>query len=205
MTKSPMPLRSGRARDQRRADRAVLLPLRRLSGGAWRRLCAGIRLSGRRGQGRPRRSDDVETEAQSPLHLPRMRHAPVHRCPGGGACGASMGSCSRRANSSPRFTCSASSRSGRSSTTFRITRACRSGSAARTKWLGGSARSGRDSRFEAGHATDAGASASESAPAQNLYPIRAPTCVRPGLMWVQRLACEMCSILAMTSQCSSNW
>jgi hypothetical protein len=40
---------------------------------------------------------------------------------------------------------------------------------------------------------------------QNLYPIRAPTWVRPGLMWVQRLACEMCSMLAIKSQCSSNW
>ena len=33
----------------------------------------------------------------------------------------------------------------------------------------------------------------------------APTWVRPGLMWVHRLAWLMCSTLAMTSQCSSNW
>ena len=34
-----------------------------------------------------RRSDGLETQAQSPLHLPRMRHAPVHRCPGRGSAG----------------------------------------------------------------------------------------------------------------------
>ena len=41
--------------------------------------------------------------------------------------------------------------------------------------------------------------------AQNLYPTLAPTWVSPGLMWVQKLACEMCSMLAMRSQCSLNW
>ena len=48
------------------------------------------------------------------------------------------GYCSRRANSSPRFMCSASSPSGPSSTIFRITRGCRSFSEARTKRLDGS-------------------------------------------------------------------
>ena len=52
-------------------------------------------------------------------------------------CGASMDTCSRRANSSPPFICNASSRSGPSSTTFRIIRPCPSVSAARTKWWGG--------------------------------------------------------------------
>src|SRR3984957_9021247 len=55
-------------------------------------------------------------------------------------CAASMVTCFRRANSSPRFMCSASSRSGRSSTTFRIIRVCRRVSAAQTKRLGGRAR-----------------------------------------------------------------
>ena len=48
-------------------------------GGAY---VAGIRLSRRRREGRARRSVDLEIEAQSPLHLPRMRHAPVYRRPG---------------------------------------------------------------------------------------------------------------------------
>src|SRR5580704_6733496 len=47
------------------------------------------------------------------------------------------GTCSRRANSSPRFMCNAGSRSGRSSMTSRIIRACRRVSAARMKRLGG--------------------------------------------------------------------
>ena len=139
------------------------------------------------------------------------------------ACAASMDSCSRRANSSLRFMCSASSRSGRSSTTCRIIRACRRVSAARTKRLGGSAE--RASIADACHARESGHPAKgenamdsrfrgndnttavtpEARPPQNLYPIRAPTWVRPGLMCVHRLACEMCSTLAITSQCSSNW
>ena len=55
----------------------------------------------------------------------------------GGISGASMGSCSRRANSSPRFTCSASSQSGRWSMNSRIIRACRSALGAQTIGLGG--------------------------------------------------------------------
>ena len=54
-----------------------------------------------------------------------------------GACAASMDTCSRRANSSLRFMCNASSRSDRSSMTSRITMACRPVSAARMKRLGG--------------------------------------------------------------------
>jgi len=141
MTQNSMPLRGGRDRDQRRADRAVLLPLRRLF-----RPCTGapyapeIRLSGRRREGRPRRSDDMEAEAQSPLHLPRMRHAPLHRCQSGGACAASTDTCFRRANFRPAFHVPAPvSRSDRSSTTSPIIRGCRRVSAARTIRLGGSA------------------------------------------------------------------
>jgi hypothetical protein len=66
-------------------------------------------------------------------------------------------------------------------------------------WMAGS------SQVEPGHYGFGRCSAFCSRPNQNLYPILAPTCVRPGLMWVQRLACEMCSMLAMRSQCSVNW
>src|ERR1700727_2338842 len=43
-------------------------------------LCPGIRLFRGRREGRPRRPDDMETEAKSTLHLSRMRHKAVHRC-----------------------------------------------------------------------------------------------------------------------------
>ena len=40
-------------------------------GGAWRRLRADVGLSRRRREGRPRLSDGLETEAESPRHLSR--------------------------------------------------------------------------------------------------------------------------------------